>query len=142
MYTSLHKADIVSEGPGGPIAHQTDHRSEEEIAAEPELSTLFAIARVLVPRNHLAVDGKPIAAVHYVPLGGAPAFLVEALGAVGAKLERTPGQAEALPGGGDAGAIADRAFGGLARRVCERIGTDDRAACRTRARRRSSSGPA
>jgi hypothetical protein len=43
MYSSLHEIDVTAETPNGPLYVQTDHRTADEIAAEPELSTLFAL---------------------------------------------------------------------------------------------------
>jgi len=125
VYCSIETIDLLSQAVGRPVAIQTDHRSPDEIEAEPELSTLFAMARVLNARGHLAEDGHPDAAVHYVLPAGAPPLLVDALTAVGATLERTHTQPLGPPSREAIAGIADRAFGDLARRAARRIGTRD-----------------
>ena len=53
MYCSLDKIDLSATIEGRQVAIQTDHRSTAEIEAEPELSALFAMARVINARSHL-----------------------------------------------------------------------------------------
>ena len=130
MYCSIDKIDLLSPIAGKPVAIQTDHRSREEIEAEPELSALFAMARVLNARGHLAEDGHGDAAVHYVVPEEVPPMLRDALTAVGATLERMVDAARHLEWLGPASqdaveAIADRAFSDLARRAASRVGTRD-----------------
>ena len=123
MYCSIDKIDLMTAG----AAIQTDHRAYDEIEAEPELSSLFAMARVLNARGHLVEDGRTDAAVHYVIPGDVPPSLCDALTAVGATIERM-GQAPHVLGpiSRDAiDAIADRAFSDLARRAAGRVGTRD-----------------
>jgi hypothetical protein len=57
VYCSIDKIDLASRVDGRPIAVQTDHRPRAEIEAEPELSVLFAMARVLNARTHLHESG-------------------------------------------------------------------------------------
>ena len=134
MYCSLDKIDLAAQVEGREVALQTDHRSTDEIEAEPELSALFAMARVLNAREHLSEAGHPdpTDAVRYVVSAEPPAVLIEALRAVGATLERTEPLAlrherERL---GELskvaiGELADRSFRALARRAATRIGTRD-----------------
>jgi hypothetical protein len=131
VYCSIDKIDLAARVDGRPVAIQTDHRSREEIEAEPELSALFAMARVLNARSHLAEDGHGDAAVHYVIPEEVPPMLRAALTAVGATLERMgntdtrnlellgPPSCDAIQ------TIADRAFADLARRAASRVGTRD-----------------
>ena len=134
MYCSIDKIDLLTSLAGKPVAIQSDHRSREEIEAEPELSALFAMARVLNARGHLAEDGHRDAAVHYalpvlVP-DDIPGALRDALTAVGATLERLADDAHDLEWLGPAStvaveSIADRAFADLASRAASRVGTRD-----------------
>jgi len=107
VYCSIDKIDLVAAG----VAVQTDPRTLEEIEREPELSVLFAMARVLNARQQLAEDGHASGAVHY-KVENAPSFLRDAIAAT----ERSE---QAV------GAIADRAFAALARRAAARVGTRD-----------------
>ena len=59
MYSSLHKIDVTASTPNGPLYVQTDHRSADEIAAEPEISTLFALTRILLARAYGAKQPGP-----------------------------------------------------------------------------------
>src|SRR5262245_14645609 len=85
MYCSLDKIDLTARLEGRLVAIQTDHRTRAEIEAEPELSALYAMARVLNARGHL---GEADAAVHYAVADEPPPVLREALRATGAVLER------------------------------------------------------
>ena len=129
MYCSIDKIDLLSpSGIGKPVAVQTDHRSRAQIEAEPELSALFAMARVLNARGHLAEDGHTDAAVHYVLPEEVPEMLRAALTAVGATIDHAANNhLEWLgPASQDAvEALADRAFADLARRAAARVGTRD-----------------
>ena len=130
MYCSIDKIDLLSPAAGKPVAIQTDHRSREEIEAEPELSALYAMARVINARGHLAEDGHGDAAVHYVLPDEVPPTLRDALTAVGATIERMRDEARDLEWLGPASqdaveTIADRAFSDLARRAASRVGTRD-----------------
>ena len=127
VYCSIDRIDLATRVDGQPVAVQTDHRSREEIEAEPELSVLCAMARVLNARDHLADDGHRDAAVHYVVPGETPEILRDALAAVGATIDRVGTTLEPLgPASRDAiETIADRAFADLARRAASRVGTRD-----------------
>lgn len=132
MYCSLDKIDLAAQVGGRTVAIQTDHRSRGEIEAQPELSALFAMARVLNARCHLAEGGVVDAPVHYVTSDEVPALLRDALAAVGATLERSGEDRAQLaplgPTSGDAiGTIADRAFADLAHRTALRVGSRDHA---------------
>ena len=122
MYCSLDKIDVCAEIDGRPVALQTDHRPCGEIEAEPELSALYAMARVLNARGHVAPGGD----VHYVIAGEPPALLRDALRATGCTLEHSE-RLERLGPGSDTevGALADRSFAALAQRVAARLGTRD-----------------
>ncbi|HEY1547120.1 MAG TPA: hypothetical protein VGG28_04845 [Kofleriaceae bacterium] len=129
MYCSIDKIDLAAEIDGKPIALQTDHRTRDEIEAEPELSALFAMARIVNARAQLADDGHPSADVHYVVLEAPPELLREALRAAGGTIERTD-RNSALESLGAAderevGEIADRCMITLARRAATRVGSRD-----------------
>lgn len=105
---------------------QSDHRARAEIEAEPELSMLFAMARVLNARSHLHESGHRDVIVHYAVHDEAPHVLREALGAVGGALERGK-RIEVLGAANEllAGELADRCFVALAQRVKARVGSRD-----------------
>src|SRR5258708_32962377 len=129
VYCSIDKIDLAARLDGNPIAVQTDHRTRDEIEAQPELSVLFAMARVVNARSQLADDGHPTAAVHYVVADDPPALLREALSAVGGTIERADRRLtlEKLGPGSEAavGVLADRSMVALARRAATRVGSRD-----------------
>jgi hypothetical protein len=134
VYCSLDKIDLAATVDGKHVAIQTDHRSGAEIASEPELSTLYAMARVLNARSHIAEH--PSTQVNYVVVGEPPDVLRAALRAAGAAVFTTPRlgcmtppiaiEIESSEGGEAAvGELADRAFRQLARRAAAQVGTRD-----------------
>jgi hypothetical protein len=126
VYCSIDKIDLAARVEGRPIAVQTDHRGRAEIEAEPELTALYAMARVLNARTHLHESGHRDAVVHYSVADVAPPVLREALGAVGGTLEH--GRSVELLGDPNervAGELADRCFAQLAHRVKTRVGSRD-----------------
>jgi hypothetical protein len=136
VYCSIDKIDLAAKVDGKPIAVQTDLRMREEILDAPELSVLFAMARIVNARAQLADEGHREAAVHYVVAAEPPPMLREALAAAGATLsfgelpyekrgERT--RLEPLEGGSAhaVGTLADRTFKELARRAAARVGVRD-----------------
>jgi len=129
MYCSIDKIDLAAEVDGQPIALQADHRKRDEIEAQPELSALFAMARIVNARAQLADDGHPKASVHYVVVEDPPALLREALSAAGGTIERAD-RDQALEKLGPAnerevGLIADRCMVALAKRAAARVGSRD-----------------
>lgn len=85
MYSSLERVDVTLDGGGGTQVYvQTDHRETDEIAATPELSVLFAIARVTNARR--AAPSKRKVRVAYFAQYEPPAVLDEVLGLLGAEL--------------------------------------------------------
>lgn len=128
MYCSIDKIDLAARVEGRPIAVQTDHRRRAEIEAEPELSALIAMARVLNARAHLMAEGHAGATVHYALVDEPPPFLREALAACGSVLDRAR-ILEALGTHDETvvGELADRWFAALAARVKVRIGSRDTA---------------
>jgi hypothetical protein len=130
MYSSLHKIDVTASTPDGPLYVQTDHRSADEIAAEPEISTLFALTRILLARAYGAKQPGPAPTIVYAPIGEIPDFLVEVLASAGARLmvgdtteHRGLAAVDIAPA-----TLADRAFAALAGRVQRRVGLTDPAA--------------
>ena len=82
MYSSLDKIDAVVKSPLRYV--QTDHRSVDEIAANPELTTLFALTRVLNPRAHAETQGLQATIVYVTAQGELPACLRDVLAVTGA----------------------------------------------------------
>jgi hypothetical protein len=125
VFCSIDKIDLAARIDGKSAALQRDDRSAAEIAETPELSVLFALARVINTRAQLAEDGLRDAAVHYVMSDEPPAFLRDALAAAGARLELT-GVEQLGPGSAyEVGLVADRAFKDLARRAANTVGVRD-----------------
>ena len=119
MYCSLRRVDIVTESPSGErVLVQTDHRAPAEIDEMPELSVLFALARVLLPQRVPEWAG---AVVRYVALGGAHPLVAQAVAAAGGELhvEQTPFDLSEVARV-DPGELADQAFAALSRRVLMR----------------------
>lgn len=119
VYSSLRKIDIVSEAPDGTrLLLQTDHRSPDEIDAEPELSMLFALARILGPQRSQHGTGS---VVRYVALGGLHPAIARVVASTGAEAEvdRAVVDLSAQPREAPA-ALADEAFAALGRRVLAR----------------------
>lgn len=131
VYSSLRKIDFVAQAPDGR-RHlvQTDHRSPAEIDEEPELSTLFALARILVPQRseHADAGGNSggdahAAVVRYVALGGVHPVIARVVASTGAELEVDRDAIDLSDIATSAPAdLADDAFAGLGRRVLERHG--------------------
>jgi hypothetical protein len=83
MYSSLDRADmIIKHGDGMSIYLQTDHRSPAEIETEHDLSTVFAITRVLFPIRMGRQSGEPFK-VHYTINEQPPEFLHQAIASAG-----------------------------------------------------------
>jgi hypothetical protein len=87
VFSSLDRADIVLKpGADGRQQYaQTDHRAPEEMEQDPELSTLFALVRVLNPKR-MAGAGSPEAVVLYAAQHRPPEFLRRAIRAAGGLL--------------------------------------------------------
>jgi len=78
VYSSLQKIDIATDQ-APPHYYQTDHRSREEIDAQPEISVLFALARILNARAY-GTAKKIDATVVYVAFADAlPSYLLDAI---------------------------------------------------------------
>ncbi|HUQ05761.1 MAG TPA: hypothetical protein VM261_24830 [Kofleriaceae bacterium] len=126
MYSSIDRVDVMGESPEGTLLVQTDHRSVSEIEKEPELSVLFALARVLNAQHIAKAKELKVAAIVYTPIMGAPQFLVDALGTVGAHLEdMATMQRTRLSSDRDPEELADHMFAALSAIVCERLDTED-----------------
>ncbi len=120
---------IVRGKSGEVLGAQVDHRSADEIEATPELSVLFALARVINAREHLRERGESAAGVRYVLERAivVPARLREALAAAGAivDLAGQPDDASPAPDPAAVATLADAAFRALAARASARIGSRD-----------------
>jgi hypothetical protein len=125
MYASLTSIDIVTGKDGQDQEYiQTDHRTTEEIEAEPELSVLFALVRVLTPLRW-ARENDRRGTVLYHALHQPPAFLVQAIHAAGGRLtvgdDRTPVEVGVTPA---LETIMAAAFAGLAERTAVAEGVE------------------
>jgi hypothetical protein len=121
MYSSLDRIDITARDPatGHTLYHQTDHREAAEIEAEPEVSVLFALTRVL---NAVRAGRPQGASVAYVCLGSPSPLLAQAVASAGGELRRYDGP---VPFSGETAPpddLADAAFRELAERVRARVG--------------------
>jgi hypothetical protein len=87
MYSSLDRIDLVTQDPatGKKAFHQTDHRSAAEVQQEAEVSTLFALTRVLNARQLGEREGS--VRVLYVCFERPPDFLQRAVIAAGGRLQ-------------------------------------------------------
>jgi len=87
MFSSLDRADIVlNPDPDGRQKYvQTDHRTCEEIEQCPEISTLFALIRILNPKR-MAEIGSPDPVVLYSAQVRPPEFLRRVIHAAGGQL--------------------------------------------------------
>ncbi len=86
MYSSLERADfMVQHKDGMSIYVQTDHRTAADIESEPDLSTAFAIIRVLYPTRTGRQQGTPFK-VHYTLNEPPPEFLHQAIASAGGLL--------------------------------------------------------
>ena len=131
-FCSLDKIDLTTKDADGRVsAVQTDHRSPDEVEAEPELSALFAMTRVINARAHFAEEGEHDVAVRYAMPGAPPPAdalptLRAALAATGADLEHPPHRERLGPASCDAASdLADRSFAGLARLAAAKVGVRD-----------------
>lgn len=123
MFSTLDKIDFAYTGRDGRTHWmQTDHRPPDEIEAEPEISLIFALIRLIGPQQAKPVEGsEPV--IEYMCTLQPPEFLRAAIAATGASLlveELVP-----LPYAGeleDPETIADRAFGSLAARLSGQLG--------------------
>ncbi|OJH37650.1 hypothetical protein [Cystobacter ferrugineus] len=88
MYSSLDSIDIVTqnEETGRKGFLQTDHRSAAEIQQERELSTLFALTRMLNARQAIESEGGPVD-VLYVCSEPPPDFLRSVVTSAGGRVQ-------------------------------------------------------
>lgn len=132
MYTSLDRIDIVTKsketGRAGYVL--TDHREAAEIAAEPELSVLFALTRLSAAKTMGEREGG--AEITYVCHTVPPPFLREAVASAGGRLTVDAGPPLPPWSTRPLGDVADEAFRGLARRVAARCGVGLEASLLTR----------
>lgn len=87
MFSSLERTDIAL-GPnseGCPQFIQTDHRTAAEISSLPELSTAFALIRLVNPRR-MAEEGQSEPLVIYTCEEEPPAFLKQVVSTAGGSL--------------------------------------------------------
>lgn len=124
MYSSLDRIDIVLKAKEGRKEYvQTDHRTAEEIEEEPELSTLFALVRVLNPKR-MREEGELEPIVTYATQHTPPDFLRRAVRAAGGRLA-VGKEARPVEDGGEVPLVEEviqSAFAGLAQRVAAEHG--------------------
>ncbi len=128
MFSTLGSIDIVAaDAESGELYIQTDHRSRAELAADPEITVLFGLTRML--KAHAYADSKSVkATVVYVTFADdPPPFLLELVAATRSVIERASDrQRIPLPSVTvTCDELADRAYSGLAKRVMKRVGLDD-----------------
>lgn len=125
MYSSLGKIDVVTADPVQYI--QTDHRRRDEIEAEPELSVLFALTRIIKAHAYAKAQGVEATVVYATAEDDPPAFLREALAAANATLERASDRQRTPPAPTTrtVSELADEAFRALAERATRRTGLSE-----------------
>jgi hypothetical protein len=97
MYASLDRIDLISTGEDGrPWYIQTDHRSAEEITQAAELSTVFALLRILNAQR-LAESRGEDARISYVLSSPPPVFFPAVIAAAGGQLQLDLGAPESPP---------------------------------------------
>jgi hypothetical protein len=128
MYSSLTKVDIIATDPKTGLAQYvlTDHREVDEAEATPEISTLFALARVLAAQQY-ARKHNATAEVVYVAMGGCSPSVECALAVVGVTLETPPEPQQRViaKSGEDVGMLIDATLAALAKRVALRCGLSE-----------------
>jgi hypothetical protein len=92
LYSSLDRIDIVLEpgADGRKRFVQTDHRTKEEILGEPELSAMFGLVRMMMPRR-MVEEGEMLPEVGYMPAHGLPEFLLKVIQSAGGHLVMSEG---------------------------------------------------
>jgi hypothetical protein len=129
MYSSILKVDIVAKSKTGTevMYVQTDHRTKDEIASEPEISILFALSRMLNAKAHAKQAGHTDLTVIYACMDEPTPELTEALASTGATLEVRGGERRTKlePVAPTPSELADQAFRGLVKRVQGRVGLTD-----------------
>lgn len=117
MYSSLDRIDLVTQDPrtGKKSFHQTDHRPTVEVQQEVEVSTLFALTRVLNARQMGEREGG--VRVLYVSFERPPDFLQRVVTAAGGRLMVNDDDLIYEGVLGTPEELADEAFRKLARRV-------------------------
>lgn len=83
MYLDLDRLDVRAKDEQGDLAVQTDHRSAEEINADPRISALMMLTRVLNPQR----GTEPIARVRLAMAKTAPGWFSDLARAAGAEVE-------------------------------------------------------
>jgi hypothetical protein len=124
MYSSLDSIDIVTqnEETGRKGFLQTDHRSAAEIQRERELSTLFALTRVLNARQAIESEEGPVD-VLYVCAEAPPGFLRSVVASAGGRVQINDEPVSVYEGPiGTPEDLAEGAFRGLAFRVAHERG--------------------
>ena len=119
MYSSLDSIDIVTqnEETGRKGFLQTDHRPAAEIQRERELSTLFALTRVLNARHAIESEEGPVD-VLYVCAEAPPDFLRSVVASAGGRVQINDEPVSVYEGPiGTPEELAEGAFRGLAFRV-------------------------
>lgn len=127
MYSSIQKVDVIAEGEDGALLVQTDHRRADEIEKAPELSVLFAVARIVNARHIAVAEKLKVADIVYAAIiDTPPQFLLDAIGAAGGVLETMPGRERTrLSSDRDPVELVDHSFRALSAVVCDRLEVDE-----------------
>ncbi len=129
VYSSLDRVDSAIKEAGGTIVAQvlTDHRSAAEMTAEPEVSVVFALTRVLSARAFAKQQGMGLRVIYIVTVSDVPVFFRMALASVDVVLTNVIAEQRInLPHvSGTPGQFADASFQALCGRVQARSGLSD-----------------
>jgi len=141
MWARLHKVDRIRPQPGGgAIIVIEDERGVVNLSRVPSLSTLIAIARVLVSKQVLDARYAGKGEVRYAPVGTLPSFLSEAITRAGAHVADRTGDRIVQPAQvASVESLIDVAFSELAHHTRGNVGADLSSALKVieAARRRS-----
>lgn len=120
MYSSLQRIDIVATREDGrPLLVQTDHRDEDEVDNTLEISTIFALTRLLLPKRSSHAHGV----VRYVSMGTLHPELMKVIASCDGEAEAEGAQVDLSDVTREAPQdLADRAFSALGKKVLEREG--------------------
>lgn len=123
MYNDLDSTDIVASKGGLMLYVQTDHRTAPEIEADRDMSTVYAMVRVLNAARMARGRGERFK-VHYSNENQVPDFLHQAIDAAGGVF--TVGLKEKTYRGprADPSMLLDEVLGKIGTAVAQRMGAD------------------
>jgi hypothetical protein len=124
MWARVDKVDRIRPQPGGgAVVLVEDERSAAAMARTPSLSTLIAIARILVARRVLELKYRGSGEVRYAAASSPPMFLVDAITRAGAHITDRAADRVTIPAApASVSSTVDLAFSELAHHVRTSIG--------------------